>query len=353
MQKLHNQCFLVLEVFILLCFCVSDALSFYIFFEATLLPMIIILGFWGGSERKIKAINMLWGYALLGSAPILLGILVLFTIGGCVEFSFLLHKVHIKSDIELFLFFCFFFGFSVKVPMFPFHTWLPEVHVEAPTAGSVILSGVLLKLGLYGIIRFCIILLPGAIPFFISFIQILCIISIILASLMCIKQFDFKKVIAYSSIVHMNIVIIGIFSGSTLTIGFLGSLISGITHCFASGSLFLLAGFLYERLKIREFPSIQGLYTTMPIYAFFLLLSALANSSFPGTFNFIGEIVMIYGIFASNSLLGLIAVLLTSLHVVYNILLFVKLAFGQTNNLKYIPQDLNLREIMCLFLFLF
>ena len=321
---------LVLDLLLLLVFSVLDLFLFYIFFEAILIPMYLMIGILGSRERKIRAAYLFIFYTLFGSLFMLLAIIYIYILIGTLNLELLLNA-HFTFNEQCWLWGAFFLSFASKIPMFPFHIWLPEAHVEAPTVGSVLLAGILLKLGVYGFLRFSITLFPLASLYFAPLVYCLSIVGVIYASLSAIRQTDFKRVIAYSSIAHMNLITLGIFSFNTL--GIQGAILQSISHGFVSGALFLLIGILYDRYHSRLLYYYGGLVHTMPIYAIFFLFFTLANIALPGTSSFVGEFLLLTGIYKTSILIavsGLFGVILSG---AYSLWLCNKLIFG---NLKFI-----------------
>lgn len=292
--------FLVLEAFLVGAFAVLDLLIFYIFFEATLLPMFIIVLIYGSRERKAGAANFLFLYTFFGSLFMLAAILYIYSQFGTTNYLDLIYYCPMLSATESnFLWFAFFFSFATKLPMIPFHIWLPEAHVEAPTAGSVILAGILLKLGSYGMIRYALALLPSGALYFTPLVYTLSILGVIYASLTAIRQTDFKRIVAYSSVAHMSIVNIGIFAFNS--IGLEGALLQSVSHGFVASALFLIIGVVYDRFHSRIVKYYGGLATYMPLYAIVFLFFTMANIALPGTSSFVGEILILAGSFKANT----------------------------------------------------
>ena len=296
--------FLVLETLTVAVFSVLDLLLFYVFFESVLIPMFIIIGVWGSRERKIRAAYQFFLYTLFGSVLLLLAILLLYFQAGSTDLA-VLYCTPLSEGREILLWCAFFASFAVKVPMVPVHIWLPEAHVEAPTAGSVILAGIMLKLGTYGFLRFSLPLFPFASMYFTPLIYTMSIIAIIYTSLTTIRQVDLKKIIAYSSVAHMNFVTIGLFSLNSQ--GVEGSLMLMLSHGLVSPALFLLVGVLYDRHKTRLLRYYAGCGRTMPLFALLFLFFTMANISLPGTSSFIGEFLVLTGAFQNNSFVALMA----------------------------------------------
>lgn len=285
--------FLLMEGLIFIIFTSLDLLVFYIFFESVLIPIFLVIGIWGGRVRKVRASYLFFLYTLFGSLFILIGLVVIFFEVGSFDYFILLnHDFSFARQKIIWL--CFFISFAVKVPIMPVHLWLPEAHVEAPTAGSVLLAGVLLKLGGYGLIRFSLPLFPDACFFFRPFVFCLGIIAVIYTSFIAIRQSDIKRVIAYASVAHMNITLLGLFS---LTLaGIEGCIFQIFSHGLVSGALFLCVGVLYDRNHSRIISYYSGLVQTMPLFSFFFVVFSMANIALPGTSSFIGEFVIFIGL---------------------------------------------------------
>ena len=342
-KKEYIIAFLVLESFMIAVFCMLDLLLFYVFFESVLIPMFIIIGVWGSRQRKIQAAYQFFLYTLLGSLFMLLAILLIFFQTGTTDLQILLTS-EFSERRQILLWLAFFASFAVKVPMLPVHIWLPEAHVEAPTGGSVILAGILLKLGTYGFLRFSIPMFPDATLYFTPFIYTLSVIAILYTSLTTIRQIDLKKIIAYSSVAHMNFVTIGMFSLNMQ--GIEGSILLMLSHGLVSSALFLCVGALYDRHKTRLVRYYGGIVNTMPIFSVIFLFFTLANMSLPGTSSFIGEFLILVGAFQRNTLIATIAALGMVLGAAYSLWLYNRVVFG---NLKpaYLNKfsDLNRREV--------
>ena len=317
--------FLLLEFFLIGVFCILDLLLFYIFFESVLIPMFLIVGVWGSRERKILASYYFFLYTLLGSVIMLLAILYIYYQVGTTDYEMLL--AFSFSELEQkFLWFAFFLAFAGKVPMVPVHLWLPEAHVEAPTAGSVILAGVLLKLGTYGFIRYQIPLFPNASFFFTPLVYTISVIGIIYTSFTAIRQSDFKRIIAYTSIAHMNLVMIGIFSFNS--IGIEGAIFQSLSHGFVASALFLVIGIVYDRYHTRIVKYYSGLALVMPIYITVFVFFTMANIAFPGTSSFIGEFLILTGSFKSNTSVAFLGATGVILSGAYSLWLLNRIAFG-------------------------
>jgi len=264
--KEYLLCFLLMELFLIVVFSTLDLLFFYIFFESILIPMFIFIGVWGSRDRKIRAAYMFFFYTLAGSVLMLAGVLYIYSQVGTTDYETLL-MFKFSSFEQKLLWISFFMSFAAKVPMLPFHIWLPEAHVEAPTTGSVILAGILLKLGSYGFIRFSIPLFPNAGLFFVPLVHLLSVFAIIYTSLTAIRQTDLKRIIAYTSVAHMNLVMLGLFSLNN--IGLEGSILQSLSHGFVSSSLFLIVGVIYDRHHTRMVKYYGGLAIVMPVFSGF------------------------------------------------------------------------------------
>ncbi len=316
--------FLALETFMIGVFCSLDLVLFYLFFEGGLIPMFLIIGIWGG-ERRVYSTFKFFLYTLAGSVFMLLAIIYIFITAGTTDVSYLLDYNFTRNE-QIVLWLAFFASFMVKIPMWPFHTWLPDAHVEAPTAGSVILAGVLLKMAGYGFIRFSIGFFPEASELFAPLIFTLSIIAIIVTSLIALVQEDMKKLIAYSSVAHMGFVTLGIF---TFTVqGIEGSVIQMISHGIVSAALFLCVGVVYDRLYTREISRYGGLVSKMPMYAFTFMIFILASLGLPGTSGFVGEFLVLLSIFSINTYFAVFATTGVVLAATYSLWLYRRMIFG-------------------------
>jgi NADH-quinone oxidoreductase subunit M len=349
--KLYLVNFLFLQFFILNVFCTLNLFIFFIFFEAILIPMVLIIGIWGPGDRRIKANYYFIFYTLVGSILLLFAILVIYLETGTSDFLILFNLNWATTRVQLALWFCFFLSFAIKMPMFPFHIWLPEAHVEAPTAASVILAALLLKLGGYGFIRF-LPLFPYAYIYFNPLMYTLGVISIIYASFVTIRQIDLKKIIAYSSVAHMNLGTVGIFSLNFQ--GMQGSIFLMLSHGLVSSALFFLVGMLYDRYYTKFLRYYGGIAIKMPIYSSILLFFSLANLGFPGTSNFIGELLILIGIVEKNISIMILTASGMLFSSIYSIWLFNRLCFGNIK-IEYISeyQDITRREYFCIFPLIF
>jgi NADH-quinone oxidoreductase subunit M len=337
--------FLVLETLMVGVFCALDVLLFYLFFEGGLIPMFLIIGIWGGKNRIYAAFKFFL-YTLLGSLLMLLAIMAMWGVTGTTDITVLL-KTHFDPGLQKWLFLAFLASFAVKLPMWPVHTWLPDAHVEAPTAGSVVLAAILLKMGGYGFIRFSLPMFPEASQYFAPLIYSLSVIAIIYTSLVALVQEDMKKLIAYSSVAHMGFVTMGLFSVNSQ--GVQGAIFQMVSHGLVSGALFLCVGVVYDRLHTREIAAYGGLVKIMPLYAVAFMIFTLANVGLPGTSGFIGEFLTLIGTFATNTWVVLFATTGVILSACYALYLYRRIVFGalEKATLANLP-DLSLREIALL-----
>ena len=344
--KEYMMAFLFLETVMIGMFSSVDMLLFYIFFESVLIPMFLIIGIWGG-ERRIYASFKLFLYTLLGSVLMLIAIIFIFRTTNSMNIADLQGNIFPKN-VQIFLWIAFFASFAVKIPMWPFHTWLPDAHVQAPTAGSVILAGVLLKMGGYGFIRFSIGMLPEASAFFSPLIMTLSAIAIVYTSLVALVQSDMKKLIAYSSVAHMGMVTIGLFVMNSQ--GLEGAMMQMISHGIVSAALFLCVGVVYDRMHTREITFYGGLVNRMPNYATVFMIFMLASIGLPGTSGFIGEFLIIVGAFKYSTFVSFFAALGIILGAIYMLYLYKNVIFGILHNdqLKEVL-DLDLREKIILY----
>ncbi|MEK9685174.1 MAG: NADH-quinone oxidoreductase subunit M [Rhodospirillaceae bacterium] len=335
--------FLVLETLMIGMFCALDMVLFYIFFEGVLIPMFLIIGIWGG-ERRVYAAFKFFLYTLTGSVLMLLAILYMYLYTGVTEIPILL-KTSFPRDAQLWLWMAFFASFAVKIPMWPVHTWLPDAHVEAPTAGSVILAGVLLKMGGYGFLRFSLPMMPLASDFFTPLVFTLSIIAVIYTSLVALAQLDMKKLIAYSSVAHMGFVTLGIFAANTQ--GVQGAIYQMLSHGIVSAALFLCVGVVYDRIHTRLIERYGGLAERMPVYAVVFMLFMLASVGLPGTSGFIGEFLVLVGLFKVSTWVAFLAATGVVLGAAYMLWLYRRVIFGilTREDLKSV-KDMSWREIL-------
>ena len=334
---------LVMQTAMIGVFCALDFFLFYLFWEAMLIPMYLIIGVWGGKNRIYAAFKFFL-YTLAGSIFMLIGIIVLYFAGGeTFDIIALMHQ-KFSLTVQLWVFLAFFVAFAIKVPMFPFHTWLPDAHVEAPTAGSIILAGVLLKMGTYGLLRFPMAMFPYATSYYAIPIILLSVIGIIYGGFLALAQTDIKKLIAYSSISHMGFVTLGLFVLNAQ--GIEGGILQMLNHGITTGALFLCIGVIYERTHTRELAAYGGLAKAVPVYTTFLAIFVLSSLAIPGTNSFIGELLIITGAFASNKLFAGLSIIGAMLGAVYLLGMYKKIALGEVTH-QHIREawDVDGREI--------
>jgi NADH-quinone oxidoreductase subunit M len=334
--------FLILETMMVGMFCALDFVVFYIFFEGVLIPMFLIIGVWGGPRRVYSAFKFFL-FTLTGSVLLLLALLAMWFQAGTTDIVVLL-KTPMPAGMQNWLFLAFFASFAVKVPMWPVHTWLPDAHVEAPTAGSVILAGVLLKMGAYGFLRFSVPMLPQASVYFAPLMFTLSVVAVIYTSLVALAQEDMKKLIAYSSVAHMGVVTIGIFTFNVQ--GIQGALFQMLSHGIVSGALFLIVGVVYDRIHTRDIARYGGLADRMPLYAMTFMIFTMATCGLPGTSGFVGEFLVIVGALQVNFWLALLGAMGMILGIAYMLYLYRRVIFGRLTkeDLRAIL-DLSPREI--------
>ena len=317
--------FLVLETMMIGVFCALDLVLFYVLFEGGLIPMFLIIGIWGG-KRRVYASFKFFLYTFVGSVLMLLAIMSMYWYSGTTDIATLLSGVHFPRAMQTWLWLAFFASFAVKMPMWPVHTWLPDAHVEAPTAGSVILAGILLKMGGYGFLRFSLPMFPAASEMFAPLVFTLSIVAIIYTSLVALAQEDMKKLIAYSSVAHMGFVTMGIFTVTHQ--GVEGGIFQMLSHGVVSGALFLCVGVVYDRMHTREIAAYGGLVNRMPIYAACFMVFTLANVGLPGTSGFVGEFLTMLGAFLHNSWIAIFAATGVILSAAYALYLYRRIIFG-------------------------
>jgi NADH-quinone oxidoreductase subunit M len=335
--------FLVLETLMIGVFCALDIVVFYIFFEGALIPMFLIIGIWGGKNRLYAAYKFFL-YTLAGSVLMLAAILTMIGVAKTSSIPDLM-AYHFSVPMQMWMFLAFFASFAVKMPMWPVHTWLPDAHVEAPTAGSVILAGILLKMGGYGFLRFSLPMFPSASTYFTPLIFALSVIAIIYTSLVAFRQTDIKKLIAYSSVAHMGFVTMGIFSGNLY--GVQGAIFQMLSHGVISGALFLCVGVIYDRMHTREIAFYGGLVNRMPVYAAVFMLFTMGNVGLPGTSGFVGEMLTMTGVYGVSTTTVLFAATGVILSAVYGLSLYRRVVFGELVNPKLSAiNDLDLREVV-------
>ena len=334
--------FMVLETLMIGTFCALDLVLFYLFFEAVLIPMFLIIGVWGG-KQKVYASFKFFLYTLAGSVLMLVAMLYMAGKAGSTNIP-LLQAFVFDADVQKWLFLAFFASFAVKVPMWPVHTWLPNAHVEAPTAGSMILAGILLKMGGYGFLRFSLPIFPDASLFFAPMIFTLSVIAVIYTSLVALAQTDMKKMIAYSSVAHMGFVTVGIFTMTEQ--GIAGAMFQMISHGLVSAALFFAVGVVYDRLHTREIDAYGGVADSMPRYAVFFMLMMLASVGLPGTSGFIGEFLVLVGAWQASSLLAFLTATGLVLGATYMLWLYRRVVFGRAEKAEVIAMaPLERREI--------
>ena len=338
--------FMILSGLMIGVFSALDGILFYVFFEATLIPMYLIIGVWGG-PNKIYAAFKFFLYTLLGSLLMLVALIYLYNKSGGSFDILAWHQLKLGGTIQTLLFFAFFAAFAVKVPMFPFHTWLPDVHVEAPTGGSAVLAAIMLKLGAYGFLRFSMPIAPDAAREWAWLMIALSLVAVIYVGLVALVQQDMKKLVAYSSVAHMGFVTLGFFIFNDL--GVSGGIVQMIAHGFVSGAMFLCIGVLYDRVHSREISSYGGVVNTMPKFAAFALLFAMANCGLPGTAGFVGEWMVILGAIKANFWIGGAAATALIFGAAYTLWMFKRVYLGPVtnDNVKKLT-DINSREFLML-----
>ncbi|MEJ1098605.1 MULTISPECIES: NADH-quinone oxidoreductase subunit M [unclassified Pseudoxanthomonas] len=352
--------FLFLEGLMVGVFCAMDAMLFYVFFEAMLIPMFLIIGVWGG-PRRIYASVKFFLYTFLGSVFMLVGLIYLYLKGGSFQLADL-YQLPLNAKEQTWLFFAFLIAFAVKVPMFPVHTWLPDAHVEAPTAGSVILAAIMLKIGGYGFLRFTLPIVPDAGYEWATLVIVLSLIGVIYVGLVALVQDDMKKLIAYSSVSHMGFVTLGIFIAFGLVrdygnmdgarLGLQGAMVQMISHGFISGAMFSCVGVLYDRMHTRMIKDYGGVVNVMPWFAVFFVLFGMANSGLPGTSGFVGEFMVIVASFQKHPVIALAAATTLVIGAAYTLWLIKRVMYGEVANAHVAElKDINSREALVLGVF--
>jgi NADH-quinone oxidoreductase subunit M len=338
--------FLILSGLMIGVFCAMDGLLFYFFFEATLIPMFIIIGVWGG-ENRVYASFKFFLYTFMGSLLTLIAIIYLYNAAGGSFDILAWHKLPLTMKEQTFIFIAFLMAFAVKVPMFPVHTWLPDVHVEAPTGGSAVLAAIMLKLGAYGFLRFSLPITPDASHSMAGFIITLSLIAVIYIGLVALVQKDMKKLVAYSSIAHMGFVTLGFFMFNNMSVQ--GGIVQMISHGFISGAMFLCIGVLYDRMHSRQIADYGGVVNTMPKFAALVVFFSMANCGLPATSGFVGEFMVILGAVQFNFWTGMAAATALILGAAYSLWMVKRVVFGDVGN-KHVAElvDLNKREFFML-----
>ncbi|MBU2260689.1 MAG: NADH-quinone oxidoreductase subunit M [Proteobacteria bacterium] len=335
-------CILLMEAAMIGVFCSLDFILFYVFWEAMLIPMYLLIAVWGGPQKDYASLKF-FIYTLLGSVFLLVAIIALYLVNGTFSIPEAMFKGY-SFQFQIWVFLAFSIAFAIKVPMFPFHTWLPAAHTEAPTAGSVFLASILLKMGTYGFMRFCLPIVPQASFYFAPFMVVLSIIAIIYGGFVCLAQTDMKKLIAYSSVAHMGFVTLGIF---TFTVyGFTGALLQMLNHGVTTGALFLMVGIIYERTHSREIYDNAGLGKLLPAYVGFFGLFAFSSFAFPGTNSFVGELYVLISAFAKSKITGFFAVVGAVVAAAYMLRLLKQIVWGRED--KRDLKDLDVREFLYL-----
>jgi NADH-quinone oxidoreductase subunit M len=343
--KEYMVAFLVLETLMIGVFVSLDLVLFYLFFEGGLIPMFLIIGVWGGA-RRVYASFKFFLYTLLGSVLMLIAVMAMYVTAGTTDIPTLM-AYDFPPDMQTWLWLAFFASFAVKMPMWPVHTWLPDAHVEAPTAGSVILAGILLKMGGYGFLRFSLPMFPDASVDFAPLVFALSVIAIIYTSLVALMQEDIKKLIAYSSVAHMGFVTMGLFALNRQGVD--GAVFQMISHGFVSGALFLCVGVVYDRMHTREIKAYGGLVNRMPLYAVIFMVFTMANVGLPGTSGFVGEFLTLLGAFKANTTVALLATTGVVLSAAYALWLYRRVVFGELEKQSMMDiEDLNRREVFIL-----
>lgn len=347
--KLYIILILFLEYIIILAFLINHLLIFYFLFETLLLPMFLLIGLWGSRGRKAHAAYLFFFYTIFSSILLILGIIIIYLEGGSLFFTDF-NYIKFDKTTQIIIGLLFFFGFSAKIPSFPLHVWLPEAHVEAPTVGSVILAAILLKFGFYGMLKVIIPICDAEVYLYLRPIFILiCSLSLIYASFSAIRQIDLKKMIAYSSIVHMNIAMLGLFLSSVN--GLSGSLFLMVSHGFISAGMFFCIGFLYERFHTRNIIYFGGLSQVMPIFSFYFFFIIFSNMSLPGTCNFIGELLIFLSLYKTGLFLLICGLSSAILVAIFCLALLARVNFYQiTGFLKQNLFDINIGEFIILFI---
>ncbi len=353
-------CLLFLETGMIGVFVSLDLFLFYVFWEVVLIPMYFLIGVWGNPKRRIYAAVKFFIYTMVGSVLMLVAILVLYFHNGAVTGTYTfdllqLYKLQVPQNVQFWLFLAFGLAFAIKVPMFPFHTWLPDAHTEAPTVGSVLLAAILLKMGTYGFLRFSIPLFPNASFQLVPLVSILAIIGIVYGALVCLVQKDLKRLIAFSSVSHLGFVMLGIFALNLH--GIEGGILQMLNHGFSTGALFLIVGMIYERRHTRMIEDFGGLWKQMPIFAAFFMVVTLSSVGLPGLNGFVGEFLILLGTFQANRVYAVVAATGVILAAGYMLWMYQRVMFGEiTKPENKVLKDLSLREgfiLGCVTVFIF
>jgi NADH-quinone oxidoreductase subunit M len=345
--------FLVMETFLIGTFCALDLVAFYVFFEGVLIPMFLIIGVWGG-ERRVYATLKFFLYTFLGSVLMLVAFIYLYRLTGSFDMAGWM-EVPVSLAAQKLIFIAFLLAFAIKVPMWPVHTWLPDAHVEAPTGGSVILAAILLKMGGYGFVRFSLPMVPDGSRYFAGMMIALSLIAVVYIGFVALMQKDMKKLIAYSSIAHMGFVTLGffiiwhMFGESGAVLGVQGGMVQMVSHGLISGAMFLCVGVLYDRVHSRQIADYGGVANTMPVFAAFMVLFAMANAGLPGTSGFVGEFMVIIASFKANPWFAFFAATTLVLGAAYTLWMVKRVVYGEVANEHVaVLEDLNRREFIVL-----
>ncbi len=343
--KEFHICLLVLEASVLGVFCSANLVLYYVFWEIMVVPMVLMIGIWGGEDRT-KAALKYFLFSMAGSLFMLGGILILYFKTGTTSIEALstYNLTLLNVELQWFLFFCFALAFAIKIPLFPFHTWMPDVHTQAPTVGSVDLAGVLLKIGAYGFIRFCIPFFPGISLETQNLFQSLAVVGIVYGAMAALVQRDIKRIVAYSSLSHLGFCMLGLFSFTEE--GVTGGMLQMISHGISTGMIFLMIGMIYERARTRDISEFGGLASQMPVFSIFFLIAVLSSVGLPGTNGFVGEFLILIGAFKSNWLLGLVATTGVVWAACYLLWFVKRFLFGTNKTIQAKPyHDLTFREV--------
>ncbi len=337
---------LVMETAMIGVFVSLDLFLFYVFWEASLIPMALLIGQWGGANRVYAAVKFTV-YTFVGSALMLVAAIVIYLQAGTSDLPTLLTSLSLPANVQIWLFFAFALAFAIKVPLFPFHTWLPAAHVQAPTAGSILLAGVLLKMGAYGYLRFANPLFPAGVAYWAPLLSILAVVGIIYAALVALVQEDIKSLVAYSSVAHMGYIMLGIFNGGLL--GTSGAILQMVNHGLSTGALFMLIGVIYERRHTRLMKDYGGIFAKVPVFGTFFLIAVFAGVGLPGLNGFVGEFTILLGTFTTAPVLAVLGTFGIILAAWYLLTAVRKVLFGPLNQANAHLTDMNVREILAAF----